>query len=44
MQKANMQYEGTFRQHILKWDNYEDIAFYGIIKADYNGKKLPYLL
>jgi ribosomal-protein-alanine N-acetyltransferase len=46
--KVNMQFEGTFRQHVLKWNNYEDIAFYGILKTEYislsNGtipKKLP---
>jgi ribosomal-protein-alanine N-acetyltransferase len=36
MQKVGMQYEGTFRQHILKWQQYEDISFYGIIKTDLN--------
>jgi [ribosomal protein S5]-alanine N-acetyltransferase len=46
--KVNMQYEGTLRQHILKWDTYEDIAFYGILRTEYNSltngdksKKLP---
>jgi RimJ/RimL family protein N-acetyltransferase len=34
MQKAGMLYEGTFRQHILKWKNFEDIAFYAILKTD----------
>jgi ribosomal-protein-alanine N-acetyltransferase len=35
MQKADMLYEGTFRQHILKWNNFEDIAFYAILKTDH---------
>lgn len=35
MTHANMQYEGTFRQHVLKWANYEDIALYGILKQEY---------
>jgi ribosomal-protein-alanine N-acetyltransferase len=35
MCNAGMQYEGTFRQHILKWDNFEDIAFYGMIKSEF---------
>jgi ribosomal-protein-alanine N-acetyltransferase len=32
---ANMQYEGTFRQHVLKWDVFEDITFYAILKTEY---------
>jgi ribosomal-protein-alanine N-acetyltransferase len=35
MKKLGMKYEGTFPQHILKWDNYEDLEFYGLLKADY---------
>jgi ribosomal-protein-alanine N-acetyltransferase len=35
MTHANMQYEGTFREHILKWNHYEDIALYGILKQEY---------
>ncbi|WP_169082270.1 GNAT family N-acetyltransferase [Paenibacillus sp. PL91] len=33
--KSGMQYEGTFRQHFRKWDQYEDIAYYGILREDY---------
>jgi ribosomal-protein-alanine N-acetyltransferase len=36
MQHLSMQYEGTFRQHILKWNHYEDIAFYGLLRSDYD--------
>jgi ribosomal-protein-alanine N-acetyltransferase len=36
MYKVGMQYEGTFRQHILKWDTFEDLDFYGILKIDYD--------
>jgi ribosomal-protein-alanine N-acetyltransferase len=36
MQKAGMLYEGTFRQHILKWGSFEDLTFYGILKSDFN--------
>ena len=36
MQKAGLAYEGTLLKHIKKWDNYEDIAFYGISRMDYN--------
>ncbi|MGM0881277.1 MAG: GNAT family N-acetyltransferase [Bacillota bacterium] len=35
MKKIGMQYEGTFRQHFLKWDVYEDISYYGILREDY---------
>lgn len=35
MKKLGMKYEGTFPQHILKWDNYEDLEFYGLLTADY---------
>ena len=35
MQKLNMQYEGTLRQHSKKWDQYEDMAVYGILKTEW---------
>ncbi|WP_241674988.1 GNAT family N-acetyltransferase [Paenibacillus luteus] len=35
MKKAGMKYEGTFLQHYLKWDNYEDIDYYGLLREDY---------
>jgi len=35
MTKIGMQYEGTFRQHFLKWDAYEDIAYYSLLREDY---------
>jgi RimJ/RimL family protein N-acetyltransferase len=34
MQKAGMIYEGTLRQHVKKWDRYEDLSVYGILRAD----------
>jgi ribosomal-protein-alanine N-acetyltransferase len=33
--KSGMQYEGTFRQHFHKWDQYEDVVYYGILREDY---------
>ena len=33
--KSGMQYEGTFRQHYQKWEQYEDIAYYGLLREDY---------
>lgn len=35
LEKIGMQYEGCFRQHVKKWDNFEDLMGYGILKADY---------
>lgn len=35
MQKAGMTYEGTLRQHVKKWQRYEDLAAYGILRSDY---------
>ena len=35
MQKAGMTYEGTLRQHVKKWDRYEDLAAYGILHSEY---------
>ena len=37
MRKLGMQHEGSRRQHIKKWDQYEDIELYGILKADWAG-------
>ena len=36
MQKIGMRYEGCFRQHVKKWDNFEDLMGYGMLKADYD--------
>jgi RimJ/RimL family protein N-acetyltransferase len=35
MQKAGMTYEGTLRQHTKKWERYEDLAVYGILRSEY---------
>ncbi len=36
MQKIGMKREGFFPQHVRKWDAYEDIQHYGILRTDYN--------
>ncbi|MCP8617945.1 GNAT family N-acetyltransferase [Salirhabdus salicampi] len=36
MQKVGLSYEGTLKQDILRWDKYEDIDIYGLLKKDYN--------
>lgn len=30
-----MKYEGLLRQHIRKWDDYEDLVHYGLLKEEY---------
>ena len=35
LEKIGMCYEGCRRQHIKKWDNFEDVMEYGILKTDY---------
>ena len=34
MEKAGMTYEGTLRQHVKKWDRYEDLKVYGILRTE----------
>jgi RimJ/RimL family protein N-acetyltransferase len=34
MQKIGMKREGTLRQHVKKWDRFEDMECYGILKED----------
>jgi RimJ/RimL family protein N-acetyltransferase len=34
MQKANMQFEGTLRQHTLKWGQFCDLGYYSILATD----------
>ncbi|MGN7356675.1 GNAT family N-acetyltransferase [Paenibacillus sp. SAF-054] len=35
MEKLGMKYEGLLRQHIRKWDDYEDLVHYGLLKEEY---------
>ena len=34
MQKLGMAYEGCQKQHAKKWDKFEDLDLYGILKSD----------
>ena len=34
MVKAGMQFEGTLRQHVLKWDRPEDLNEYSILRTE----------
>lgn len=36
--KLGMQFEGTLREHILKWGDYLDVECYGILKSEYTAK------
>lgn len=38
MQKAGMTYEGTLREHFVRWTSPEDLAYYGILKGEWNPK------
>ncbi|MBA2174872.1 GNAT family N-acetyltransferase [Halobacillus locisalis] len=35
MQKVGLKYEGTLKQDILRWDEYEDVDVFGLLKEDY---------
>jgi len=35
LQKSGMTYEGTLRRHLKKWDEYVDLAFYGILREEW---------
>lgn len=35
MQKSGMRYEGCLRQHFLKWDVYEDVHYYGLLRDEW---------
>jgi len=35
MLKIGMKYEGTLRDHIYKWDHYQDAVFYGMLSSEW---------
>ena len=35
MQKIGMQHEGSLRQHVKKWDKFENIDIYGILQGEF---------
>jgi|SRR5690625_1096141 len=35
MQKVGLEYEGTLKQDILRWDEYEDVDVLGLLKVNY---------
>ncbi len=36
LSKFGMTHEGKLRQHILKWNEFEDIDLYGILRSEHN--------
>jgi len=38
MQKIGMKHEGTLRQHVRKWDKFEDLECYGILKSEWSSR------
>ncbi|WP_223068935.1 GNAT family N-acetyltransferase [Paenibacillus caui] len=41
MKKLGMSLEGEFKQHIVKWDQFKDLVYYGMTKADYDRMRMP---
>lgn len=35
MQKVGLKYEGTLKQDIIRWDEYQDVDVYGLLKEDH---------
>jgi len=38
MEKIGMSYEGCLRQHDKKWEQFEDIVIYGILRSEWRNK------
>jgi [ribosomal protein S5]-alanine N-acetyltransferase len=41
MKKLGMKKEGLFKEHVIKWDKYEDVVIYGILKDEWNKLNKP---
>lgn len=37
LEKIGMKREGYLREHVRKWDRFEDLVLYGILKREYDG-------
>ena len=35
IKKIGMNKEGILREHVIKWDKYEDVVSYGILKKEW---------
>ncbi len=40
MQKIGMTYEGTLRQGTMKWDTFEDLDVYSILREEWLSERL----
>jgi len=38
MQKLGMVYEGRQREHVLRWDVFEDLDCYGILRSEWHAR------
>jgi RimJ/RimL family protein N-acetyltransferase len=39
MQNAGMTYEGTLREHFVRWTEPEDLVYYGILRREWDAQK-----
>ena len=39
MQKIGMRYEGRLRDHVRRWDRYEDVEVYGILRDEWDAAR-----
>jgi RimJ/RimL family protein N-acetyltransferase len=39
LEKIGMRHEGHIPQHVLKWDRFIDLEIYGLLAADFRGRK-----
>ena len=39
MQKLGMNHEGHRKQHVKKWDKFEDLELYGVLKDDWRNQR-----
>jgi len=37
MEKLGMKHEGCLRQHVRRWDRFEDLVLYGMLVREYDG-------
>ena len=35
MKKLGMKYEGTLREHVKRWGEFDDLVYYGLLKEEY---------
>ncbi|MCM3338781.1 GNAT family N-acetyltransferase [Paenibacillus sp. MER TA 81-3] len=42
IEKLGMKQEGMFREHVLKWDRFEDLVYYDMLKSEYEALLSPH--